>query len=293
MLEVYEAERSTGMDVGYIAGEIFRWTNGYPFLVSRICQHIDQRLGRNWSADGIKEAVDLILMENSTLFDDMAKNLLNNPDLADFIYEILILGEEKTFNIYNPLVNLGAMYGYFSKSGRKVAIHNRIFEQSISNFLIDIEKVKIVPRRSGMVHDGRLDMEQVLRKFAEHYSELYDPDKEEDRRFLERHGRLLFLSYLRPVINGNGFYHIESQLTDERRMDIVVDFGSDQFFIELKIWRGEAEHGRAYEQLAGYLESKHLDEGYLLTFDFRKGPGRERKAQWVEAAGKRIFDVVV
>jgi hypothetical protein len=293
MLEAYESENSTGMDIGKLAYEIYRYTHGYPFLVSRICQHIDQRLDRAWSASGVKQAVEIILLEQNTLFDDLTKNLSNNPELADYIFEILILGEEKPFNIDNPQVNLGAMYGYFSRAGRKVAIHNRIFEQRISNMLIDSGRAKIVPRKSELIHNGRLDMELVLRKFAEHFSELYDPDKEEDRRFLERHGRMLFLSYLRPVINGHGFYHIESQLTDDRRMDIVVDVGREQFIIELKVWRGEAEHGKAYEQLAGYLESKQAQEGYLLTFDFRKGHNRERRAQWVEAAGKRIFDVIV
>ena len=87
-----------------------------------------------------------------------------------------------------------------------------------------------------MLREGRFDMELCLRKFAEHYEEIFN---EGDTGFLERHGRLLFLSYLRPLINGQGFYHIESQFTDLRRMDIVVDFGREQFIIELKIWRGE------------------------------------------------------
>jgi len=67
-----------------------------------------------------------------------------------------------------------------------------------------------------------------------------------DQRFLKRHGRMLFLTYLRTVINGEGFCHIESQLTDERRMDVVVDFGGEQFIEALQIIekRGE-EYGEA------------------------------------------------
>ena len=129
-----------------------------------------------------------------------------------------------------------------------------------------------------------------LRKFAEHYAEIYSDG---DMEFLERHGRLLFLSYLKPLINGQGFYHIESQFTDLRRMDIVVDFGRQQFIIELKLWRGEAYQAEAYAQLCGYLESKRADTGYLLSFDFRKEGNKVRKAEWVETSGKRIFDVMV
>ena len=88
-------------------------------------------------------------------------------------------------------------------------------------------------------------------------------------KFLERHGRLLFLTFLRPLINGQGFYHIETQTTDERQMDLVVDFGIDQFIIELKIRRGQQYQQEGYEQLVGYLEQKGAKKGYLLTFDFR------------------------
>jgi hypothetical protein len=133
-------------------------------------------------------------------------------------------------------------------------------------------------------------MELCLRKFAEHYAEIYNQG---DTEFLERHGRLLFLSYLKPLINNQGFYHIESEFTDLRRMDIVVDFGREQFIIELKLWRGEASHAEGYAQLCGYLESKRADVGYMLTFDFRRESNKTRRAEWVEVGGKMIFDVVV
>ena len=40
MLEEYEADHHTGMDVQAVAQEIYNFTSGYPFLVSRICQII-------------------------------------------------------------------------------------------------------------------------------------------------------------------------------------------------------------------------------------------------------------
>jgi hypothetical protein len=143
---------------------------------------------------------------------------------------------------------------------------------------------------TDVIKDGIFNMELCLRKFSDHYREIFN---ESDTEFLERHGRLLFLSYLRPLINGQGFYHIESQFTDLRRMDIVVDFGQQQFIIELKRWRGEQYREEAYKQLCGYLESKRADIGYLLTFDFRSEVNKVRNAEWVEVDGKQIFDVMV
>jgi hypothetical protein len=98
---------------------------------------------------------------------------------------------------------------------------------------------------------------------------------------------------LRPFINGRGFYHIESETRNQRRMDIVVDYGSDQFILELKIWNGEKYNQEAYEQLLGYMEAKKAVVGYLLTFDFRKEANKQHKAEWLEINGKRIFEVII
>jgi hypothetical protein len=141
-----------------------------------------------------------------------------------------------------------------------------------------------------VIQDGRFNMELCLTKFAQYYEDIY---REKDITFVEEHGRMLFLIYLRPLINGKGFYHIESQFTDLRRMDIVVDYADEQFIIELKIWHGNIAHEQAYEQLAGYLESKHKSIGYLLTFDLRKAKNRNPKSEWVEFEGKKIFDCLI
>ena len=101
------------------------------------------------------------------------------------------------------------------------------------------------------------------------------------------------MSYLKPLINGGGFYHIESQFTDLRRMDLVVDYGREQYIIELKIWRGEQKEKEAYEQLCGYLATKRADTGYLLVFDFRKEANKERRAEWIETDGRKIFEVII
>jgi hypothetical protein len=76
-------------------------------------------------------------------------------------------------------------------------------------------------------------------------------------------------------------------------MDIVVDYGSDQFILELKIWNGEKYNQEAYEQLLGYMEAKKAETGYLLTFDFRKEVNKERRTDWIEIDGKKIFEVII
>lgn len=56
-----------------------------------------------------------------------------------------------------------------------------------------------------------------------------------DEKFIEDHGRKLFLLYLKPIINGTGNYYIEAQTRDARRTDVIVDYLGEQFVVELKI----------------------------------------------------------
>ena len=47
MLEEYDGDHHIGMDTEKLARQIREYTNGYPFLVSRICQLIDEKLSKS------------------------------------------------------------------------------------------------------------------------------------------------------------------------------------------------------------------------------------------------------
>ena len=306
MLIKYEEDHHTGMDVRLVAGAIHEYSGGYPYLVSRICQHIDEKLDKDWSKGGVQKAVKIILQEQNVLFGDMSKNLENSKELYDFLYSVLIIGEQRAFMPDNPIVELCSMYGFIERSNlgsdmeapAHVIIANKIFEMRLVYYFSskdeNVSRIDNAYSKSlynEITQNGSFNMELCLRKFSEHYRELYS---ETDAPFLERHGRLLLLSYLRPLVNGVGFYHIESQFTNLKRMDVVVDFGADQFIIELKIWRGEAAISKAHEQLLEYMDAKGAQQGYLVIFDFRDEKNKKRRAEWVQAGnGKMIFEMVM
>ena len=295
MLSDYEEDHATGMNIPKMAQEIYNYTGGYPFLVSDICKIIDEDLDENWTAGGVQFAVKMLLKERNTLFDDIIKNLENSKELSSLIFDLLIMGRQISFVLSNPLINLGAMYGFIKESNNRTAISNTIFELYLADYFISKEETKKYANNqttiSDVVKNNKFDMETCLRKFAQHYFEMF---RKEDVSFLERHGRMLFLMHLRPLINGVGFYHIETETRDNKRFDIVVDYGDEQFIIELKLWYGDKKHEEAYEQLLDYMSIKNAQTGYLLTFDFRKEVNKERKEEWVEFdGGRRIFDVMV
>ncbi|MDR1971313.1 MAG: AAA-like domain-containing protein [Treponema sp.] len=297
MLIEYENDHHSGMDIPAISSLIYDYTDGYPYLVSDICKLIDEEFGKDWTAEGIQKAIRYIVNEEqNTLFDDIIKNLESYKDLSGFIYAMLFLSTEKPYSIRDPAVEWALMFGFVKQQGGKIRIGNKIFELVIADYFMskdahhDDQKRITGVLAEDVIAGGRFNMELALRKFAEHYRQLYN---KKDAPFLERQGMLLFLSYLKPLINGRGFYHIESQLADSRRMDLVVNFGRDEFIVELKIWHGGVSHKAAQGQLAGYLKSRGAGSGYLVSFDFRQEGNQSPCEEWVDCQGLRIFSVIL
>ena len=297
MLVEYENDYHTGMNISEIAQKIRFYTNGYPYLVSRICWMIDAKLDRNWTIEGINDSIKLILREDSTLFDDLFKKIGENRKLSDMMYDLAVGRIQYPYNADDPTIRLGLMFGFLSNETEGLTIHNRIFEIRIADYFVAKNLLNWREREVAqspayeIIIDNVFDMEKCLTKFKKHYAEIYT---EKDLKFLEHDGKLIFLTYLKPLINSRGFYHFEPQTRDNGRIDLIVDFLKQQFIIEMKLWYGDKRHEEAYDQLTGYLKSKNKDRGYLLTFDFRKTPDdRFADCQWVEWDGKQIFDVVL
>ena len=298
MLADYETENHSGMNISEIAAEIRFYTSGYPYLVSRICQLIDTKLDKNWTIEGVKEAIKIILDENSTLFDDLFKKIEDNMDLQNLFYDLTVRQSDYLYNAHSPMIKLGLMYCFLArKNGNKIGMHNKIFEIAVTDYFISRNQTEPKFRNVKNVFKNEIitgdffDMELCLKKFKKHYAEIYT---NKDLDFLERDGKLIFLTYLKPLINGVGFYHFESETRDHGKIDLVIDFLKQQFILEMKLWYGDSKHKAAYDQLANYLKSKNVDRGYLLTFDFRKkGDSIAHETQWVNWEGKQIFDVVV
>jgi hypothetical protein len=109
--------------------------------------------------------------------------------------------------------------------------------------------------------------------------------------FLEEQGRLVFLSFLAPILNGHGYSFKEVQTSLEKRLDIIITFFQHRYIIELKRWYGKKYHEQGLDQLAAYLEIHGLSEGFLIIFDSRKKRTWAKKT--VVHKGKKIFMVWV
>lgn len=282
MLREYEADHRTGMDVEEIARLIYEYTAGYPFLVSRICQIIDEEIlgpdkGQEsqggWTRAGFLEAVKTLVGEKNVLFESFMNKLTDYPELRKVIYAVLFYGREVPYNAMNKSIGIAEMFGIVRHEEGKAVIANRIFESVFYDMFLSEELVEsriyasALQDRSQFTVNGRLDMKLVLERFVETFDDLYG-DKEE--AFLEDVGRKYFMLFLKPIINGTGNCYVEAQTRNMKRTDMIIDYGGEQFVVELKIWRGPGYDREGEKQLAEYLSYHHLNKGYMLTFNFNQ-----------------------
>ena len=148
MLDEYEMDHQTGMNTEEIARVIRDITNGYPFLVSRICKLIDvdirkkMTLSAAWTENGINEAIKMLLNESNTLFQSLTGLLANYPNLKALIRSILMEGETLPYNPFQKDIAQMEMNGIIRNNNGTVQIDNRSFETVLYNLYLSEEELK-------------------------------------------------------------------------------------------------------------------------------------------------------
>ena len=282
MLTDYSKTTGYQMDIPAVSEQIHFWTNGYPFLVTKLCKMVDEdilpkRENKDWDIKDIDNAANALCKETNTLFESISKNLENKSDVSSLIRSVILGGDYHPFNLLNPVVNFAYMYGMICRNeNHKIRIHNKIFEEIITDYYVSKSLLnngfltsKI--QEPYLKRNGRLDMEMVLLKFQEAVREKYSNDDIwKSDEFLEKDLRMLFLMFLKPIINGIGFSFKEVQTGAEKRLDIVVVFKDEKFVVELKVWRGEEYHKKGIKQLKAYMKAESVNKGYMLIMSKTK-----------------------
>ena len=291
MLDEYEADHHTGMDTAVIARSIREYTNGYPYLVSRICQRIDENLvpGRfrslsdAWTEYGVDEAVKMILAEpGNSLFESLTGKLTNYPELRKRLRAILMKGETFAWLPYDEEQQQLFMYGFIRNNHNTIAVSNRMFEMLLYTHFIgesdknnDLKQLAAGTKTAFVDAEGWLDVPKIMDHFIREHNRIH---KDNTEKFIEEEGRERFITYIAGIINGTGTYSVEEQLRDYRRTDLVIHYLGRRYIIEMKIWHGERYNAEGEKQLTGYLDYWNLSTGYMLSFNFnkKKEPGVER-----------------
>lgn len=283
MLDEYESDHHTGMNIAQMANLIYDYTSGYPFLVSRLCKLIDERIAGSkeypdkcsaWTKAGFLEAVKNLLNEKNSLFESLSGKVDDYPELKAVICRLLFEGQSIGYNPDDTAIAMALMFGFVKVENSNVLIANRIFETRLYNMFLlsndeqgsDIYK-EGSRQKNQFIKNGYLDMRLILEKFVSCFDEIYG---DRDQKFLEEDGRRYFMLFLKPIINGTGNYYIEAKTRNNEQTDMIIDYHGEQYIIEMKLWHGDAYNTRGEKQLSDYLEHYHLKKGYMLSFNFNK-----------------------
>lgn len=282
MLEQYEADYHMGMDTDLMASEIYDYTSGYPFLVSKICKLLDERVAGSkkflqvsdaWTKEGLHAAVNILVSEKNTLFESLTGKLIDYPELKEMLSSILFEGKDYPYVATNHIIEMAAMFGFVYNDHNVVKVSNRIFETVLYNHLLSEEIVNSQMYDSALANKyrftegNRLNMTKVLEGFVKAFEEI---SQGKDEKFLEEEGRKYFMLYLKPIINGVGHSYVEARTRNLGRTDLVVDYLGEQFVIEMKIWNGPKYHADGEAQTIEYLDYYRLKKGYMVIFNFNK-----------------------
>ena len=283
MPDEYEADHHTGMDTAEIATSVREYTNGYPYLVSRICQIIDtdllpgvfNSLHDAWTRYGIDEAVKKILSQpNNTLFASLTGKLADYPALRSRIRALLMRGETFAWLPYDEAQQQLFMHGFIRNNRNRAALSCRIFEMLLSTQFIgesdqnnDLKQIAAGMKSAFVDEEGGLDIPKMMDHFIREHNRIHNGQTD---TCLEEEGRERFITYVSGIINGTGTYHVEEQLRDDRQADLVIHYLGRRYVIQLKTGHGERYHSEDEKQLTGCLDDRNLNTGYLLRFNLNK-----------------------
>ncbi len=188
MLEEYEKDWHTGMDKEEMAGLVYRYTSGYPYLVSRLCKLMDEEIGMRgqfgskgaaWTRDGFLEAVRMVLSEKNSLFESLMGKLADYLQLDEMLQALLFTGKGIVYNPDEMAIDMASMFGFIRNEKGNAVIANRIFEMRLYNRYLSTAELQgqklyraSLEDKNQFVNGGYLNMRRVLEKFVEHFDDL-------------------------------------------------------------------------------------------------------------------------
>ena len=103
MLQEYEKDSCTGMNIDEIAGMLYDYTSGYPYLVSDLCKIMEEDLedtgaykdkSEIWTKNGVLDAVKVLLSDNNPLFESLIGKLNDYPGVKKSCISVTVQRSE-------------------------------------------------------------------------------------------------------------------------------------------------------------------------------------------------------
>ncbi len=278
----YSAE--TGQDFGpAVVDRVFHFTQGQPWLVNAIAAEIIETILQHDTTQKIlPEHVDTaaqnLVVRRDTHIDSLLERL--KEERVRRIIEPIIVGAEGRIKRQSDDYEYVRDLGMTREDDGVIKPANPIYAEVISRALnYDAQQDLSPDFINRWISDAGIDMNALLQAFQEFWRENSDVWVERfDYREAAPH--LVLTAFLQRVINGGGRI-IREYAAGRKRLDLCVVYENQKYPLELKLHYGPKTEPDGLTQLADYMDTLGVEEGWLIIFD------RDSEKTWDERIGWR------
>ena len=280
-------------------------TGGQPFLVNRSAQILTEELDipktetitlAHFSAAHLQ-----LMDERNTNIEHLLTNVRRDPRFQTVLMRIVSYENSVPFNPDNEVINELATYGVITKgTDRRCEIVNPIYlyriVQAFKPLVNGLEQDYFPEDTDGfqyLTSDGHIQMEQLLNNFRDFIARagfriLQVPETPQE--FIGQH--LLFAYLDQFVTSVNGAMYMEVP-TGRGRMDLIILHNDRKYVVETKIWRSDRSYSQGKQQLAAYLSTEDVTDGYYVVFDHREVPKPRTETETIDGLTIRSYVIPV
>ena len=262
-----------------VLDKVMEFSGGQPWLVNALARECveeihDFRYNETVTSEDIETAKETIIRRRDTHVDSLMERL-REPRVRRVV-EPVIFGGERTVSSNSEdwrfVVDLGLLR---AERGTLVPA-NKMYAEIIGRYLSRDAQESMetsIPETPWATSDG-LDMPGLMAAFQAFWRENSGADRRA-YEYGEATPHLVLMAFLQRVTNGKGRIGREMAL-GSKRLDLCVEFRGHRYAVEVKTAKNFAGE-ESYKQLAGYLDSLGLPEGWMAIFDEDKSKPWEEK----------------
>ncbi len=284
---------------------IHKQAGGQPFLVNRFAQILTEEMDipktETLTMAHFSEALIQILDERNTNLTHLITNIRRNRRFENFLMRIVLYEEGVPFTLRNELINELATYGVLTRgTDRMCEIANPIYLhcilQAFKPLVNGLERDYFPEDTDGfqsLTDTGQIQMERLMDNFRDFIARagfriLQVPETPQE--FIGQH--LLFAYLDQFVTSVNAAMYMEVP-TGRGRMDLIILHNQRKYIVETKIWRSDRSYTEGKQQLAAYLSTEDVAEGYYIVFDHREAPEPRTETETIDGLTIRSYVIPV
>ena len=247
----------------------WEFTRGQPWLVNALAREcVEEIHGFDYAAPitaaDIATAKETIIRRRDTHVDSLMERL-REPRVRRVV-EPVIFGGDRIVSSNSADWRFVTDLGLLREENGSLVPSNRMYAEIIGRYLtrdVQDEMIQSIPQTPWATPDG-LDMPGLMAAFQAFWRENSGADRRA-YEYGEATPHLVLMAFLQRVTNGNGRILREMAL-GSRRLDLCVEYRDKRYAVEVKTAKNFAGE-KSYAQLAAYLDSLGLSEGWMPVFD--------------------------